>query len=53
MDEEVLITINGIDIYKNDYVYASNSSTFMAKAKVKLIEVKDGELHTTLKGSGF
>lgn len=41
MDEEVLITINGIDIYKNDYIYASHSANFIAKTKVKLIEVKD------------
>ena len=41
MDEKVLITINGIDIYKNDYVYASHSANFIAKTKVKLIEVKD------------
>lgn len=41
MDEGALVIINEICIHKNDYVYASNSSTFMAKTKAKLIEVKD------------
>ena len=53
MDEEVLITINGIDIYKNDYIYASHSANFIAKTKVKLIEVKDVDILSYLKAERF